>query len=189
MPTIEDEIIADVLRGATERFGELVELHQRTLMVYLWNLLPNHHDCEEVVQEAFLQGFKNLSSFDPTKASFRTWMMVIARRRGLNLLAKKAPRTVSELPEASNEVDPAAALCRDEWQQQLDAALESLPFPQRSAFVLAEVQEMPYAQIAKIEDAAIGTIKSRVSRAKEHLRQRLAQLNLGPIEPVSKNRT
>lgn len=167
----DEQIIADVLAGDRHRFRMLVERHERVLLQYLHNLLPNRHDCEELAQEAFLRAFTHLASFDRALSSFRTWLLVIARRRALNVLAKHRPELSHHVPEVATEADPAARLTRHEQFEALDRALDSLPMEQRSAFVLAEIQELPYAEVAMIEGVPLGTVKSRVARARVYLRR------------------
>ena len=167
------ELIAAVLNGDVRPFGELVRRHQQAIALYLWNLLGHHHDCEELTQDAFLQAFRKLSRYDSAKASFRTWVMVIARNKAFSTLAKKSPDLVDELPDTPRHDDPAAATTAAEWRESLDQAMSQLPLAQRSAFIMAEIQELPYAEIAEIEDVEIGTIKSRVARAKAALRTRV----------------
>ena len=99
--------------------------------------------------------------------------MVIARNKAFSAAAKMAPELVAELPEPQQESDPGAAMDAVEWRRCLDAALEQLPIAQRSAFVLAEIHELPYAEIAQIEGVELGTVKSRVARAKAALRARV----------------
>ena len=135
----DDQIIAAVLSGDRHRFRGLVERHERVLLQYLHNLLPNRHDCEELAQEAFLRAYTHLSRFDASQSSFRTWLLVIARRRALNFLAKHRPVLSEQVPEQATVADPAAGLTRQEQLDAFDRALEMLPLEQRSAFVLAEI--------------------------------------------------
>ena len=77
---------------------------------------------------------------------------------------------MSELPESTNLHNPADEFAKEEFFARLDGALQALPSAQRRAFVLAEFENLPYAEIALIEGARTGTIKSRINRAKKKLR-------------------
>jgi RNA polymerase sigma-70 factor (ECF subfamily) len=80
---------------------------------------------------------------------------------------------MGDLPEGAELRTPDAELAGAEWFRQLDEALAALPFEQKTAFVLAEIQGLPHEEVARIEGVRPGTVKSRVSRAREKLRARL----------------
>ena len=168
MPASDSEIINAVLEGDSYSFGELVDRYQARLMRYLINLLGNHHDCEEIVQDSFMQGFRHLNAFDSNKSCFEAWLTTIARRKAFNYKQKKRPSTIAQMNETKDYAPNNQAM--EGWREELDTALARLPILQRSAFTLTEIQQMPYEQVSKIEGVPIGTIKSRVSRAKEKLR-------------------
>ena len=127
-------------------------------------------------QEVFVAAFVHLDSFDVRRAKFLTWLLTIAHNRCCNRLKR---RTVEPLETDSLICEVASpdqvASNREVWRR-LDEELERLPIEQRTAFVLAEVQEIPLAEIAVIEGVPLGTVKSRVSRAKEKLRRVLKDL-------------
>jgi RNA polymerase sigma-70 factor (ECF subfamily) len=121
-----------------------------------------------------------LSSYVSSRAAFSTWLFTIARNRCINLLKRSS--TVSlEKPASVEDVTSADTLASQELSEQLDRALAALPVEQRSAFVLAEIEELPYAEIARIERTSLGTVKSRIHRAKQRLRSLL--------EPVMREST
>ena len=109
-----------------------------------------------------------MSSYDSSRAAFSTWLYTIARNRCINQLKKKRPaqHDALDLKGARPSVDTIA---NQELSQQLDHALASLPVKQRSAFVLAEIEELPFAEIARIERTSLGTVKSRIHRAKQRI--------------------
>ena len=167
------EAIRRVLAGEASSFRVLVQKYEQPLFCLLRNLLPNVADCEDVAQEVFLAAYCNLASYRPEAARFSTWLFTIARNKCLNLLHKRRPAVLSELPEKADLRLPDSALSESEFFQQLDAALAALPFEQRTAFVLAEIQELNFEEIAKIEGVGVGTVKSRLGRAREKLRAHL----------------
>jgi RNA polymerase sigma-70 factor, ECF subfamily len=166
--------IQRVLAGETEAFRLLVERYQRPLFAMIRNLLTNPADCEDIAQEAFLAAYVHLGSYDDAESRFSTWLFTIARNRCFNEAKRRKPVALDTVEPAVASGHPADGLIAGEVADALDRALDSLPFEQRSAFVLAEIQDLPLEEVARIEAAPLGTVKSRISRAKEKLRLSLA---------------
>ena len=165
-------LVAAVLAGNVPAFRQLVERHQGLVFTFVRNLLHSPADAEDIAQETFLAAYRHLATFDARRARFRTWLLTIARNEALSRLRRTPPPTsAGDLAEApSGDAEPHIGLHQAELWNALDDALDHLPLEQRTAFLLAEIQELPHAEIAEIESVEIGTIKSRVSRAKERLR-------------------
>lgn len=166
-------IIEKVLAGETAAFRGLVEAYQRVVFLFACNMLRRTQDAEDLTQEVFIAAFQHLQTFDPARARFSTWLMTIARNRCCNHLKQRSLNTSSDVDWADRQPSPDEAASYHETQQQLSAALDSLPLEQRTAFVLAEIQELSHAEIAQIEGIELGTVKSRVSRARDRLRAAL----------------
>ena len=169
----ELHIIERVLAGETGAFRVLVESHQRLVFQFARNMLRSVEDAEDLTQEVFVAAFQNLATFDGNKARLSTWLLTIARNRCCNHLKRRQTETLGDVDTVDRSLPPDDAAIQCEVWQQLSAALDTLPLEQRTAFVLAEIQELPHAEIALIEGIELGTVKSRVSRAKERLRQAL----------------
>ena len=172
MATEDPELIRRVIAGQTEQFRPLIDRYQSPIFRFAFGLLGNHDEAQDVAQETFLKAFSNLASFDPSRAVFSTWLFTIARNRCINALKKRRPVSL-ELPDMIQTVKTADPISQQELSQQLDRALAELPVEQRSAFVLAEIEELSYAEIARIENTTLGTVKSRIYRAKQRLRSLL----------------
>ena len=170
-PTIDLDA-ADVARaraGDAAAFRRLVERHQHVVLGLLGTLLPRHADREDVAQDAFLAVWAHLPAFDPRRGAFVAWLLTIARNLARNRLrtTRRAERLrpvppSDARPPASSDADP-----------RIDAAVAALPDDQRAAFVLALVHGLPLETVALVEDVPEGTVKSRLSRAKERLRAAL----------------
>ena len=165
----EDQIVARVVSGHTSEFRKLVEQHHVPVYRFARNLINNDHDAEDVTQDVFLVAFDRLSTFDGRKASFKTWLYTIARNRCVNLLKRKRP-IIDEAIVADTHGSTDDNSARAEFWKRLDEALHELPLTQRTAFVLSEVEGLSYAEICHVEDVTLGTVKSRIHRAKQHLR-------------------
>ena len=173
--TAETRIITRVLAGDVDCFRHLVERYQMPIIRMISNIVPDSHMCQDLAQDVFLTAYKKLSSFDPARSDFSTWLFAIARNQSINAL-KKRPISSPELPEKPDSHQPYTNLAEKEFFVQLDRALADLPPKQKTAFVLAEFENLTYQQIAQIEGVRIGTVRSRISRAKQKLRSALKDL-------------
>lgn len=163
----EIDIINRVLDGDTDAFAAIVEAYQALLLRVIAGILNDRRDlAEEIAQDVLVEAFRRLPDFDPGRSPFRSWLLMIARSRAINALKKKRPTYCAEVPESA-QMPPEPR--RDELQR-LDAALHQLPPAQKRVLLLAQVEGLPYRQIAEIEGTSVGTIKSRVSRAREFLK-------------------
>jgi RNA polymerase sigma-70 factor, ECF subfamily len=173
----DDQVIARVLDGDTTSFRILVERYERPLFGLIRNMINDHHECEDLAQATLLTAYAKLASYDPNQAAFVTWLLTIARNQCLNMRKKKRPATVAVLPEEGRAApggqrqQPADAfLC-------LDEALARLPLAQKTAFVLAEIEGFSYAEVARIEQVQLGTVKSRIHRARTALRRAVNRMS------------
>lgn len=172
MPNEDSELVERVVAGQTDEFRLLIDRHQQPVFRFALGLLGNREEAQDAVQETFLAAFQNLARYDSKRAVFSTWLFTIARNRCINQL--KRCRSVSlDQPETIRSVTKADPIAQQELSLQLDRALAGLPVEQRSAFVLAEIEELPYAEIARIENTSLGTVKSRIHRAKQRLQSLL----------------
>ena len=174
---MEDLAIIERIRaGDRNAFALLVERHQSAIFRIVRRLVPDAVECEDLAQDVFLTAFAKLTAFDPGRASFRTWLLTIARNRCLNALKRRRPLVRSDLPEATDSRSPDVVLAGAELFQRLDEALAELPFEQRSAFVLVELEGLSLEEVGRVEGIPVGTVKSRLGRAREKLRSALGDL-------------
>src|SRR3954470_17218648 len=162
----DSDIVKHVLNGDIEAFRFLVERYHRPVLSMIQRLVWDSHRCEEIGQDVFVRAFQKLSTFDPARSEFSTWLFTIARNMSINALKKKLHLPMEELPEAPVSRDPSHELSDKEIFMQLDETLKALPRKLQRAFVLAEIEQLPYEEVARIEGARLGTIKSRINRAR-----------------------
>jgi RNA polymerase sigma-70 factor (ECF subfamily) len=169
--TEDETIIRRVLDGDIQAYRGVVERYQGPVYRLVRNLLAQPADAEDIVQDVLLAAFSNLAKYDPRRSAFSTWLFVIARNKCLNAAKRRWLLNGGDFPEPVDSRTPDDALSRREWFQQFDTALAALPFDQRTAFVLAEIEGLSYEDIARVEGVKLGTVKSRIRRAKDKLRQ------------------
>ncbi len=139
----EISIIKAVLDGDIESFRLLVQRYQGPVIRMIKNIIDDHHICEDIAQDVFFTAYKKLSSFDPDRSSFSTWLFTIARNKSINAAKKKRTVSISNLPENSDSSTPANSLAQQEFFDRLDRVLQTLPTKLKTAFVLLIRKSMP----------------------------------------------
>jgi len=174
-------LIADCLGGRRDAFGELVSRYQARLYNAALRLVQSPDDAADVVQDAFLNAYQSLHTFKGD-AEFFTWLYRIAFNTAISLKRKKRPtlslesqsgETGIDPDDPSEYVKPGAALERTEDERQLSEAIGRLSPEHREVLLLKDIEGMKYEDIAEILGVPIGTIRSRLHRARLELRDLL----------------
>ena len=178
----DQKLISDCLRGRTEAFGVLVERYQDRLFNAVCRFLDSAEDAQDVVQESFLSAYQSLKGFKGGSRFF-TWLYRIAMNHAIDLKRKR--RTLQYLAphheEDSQPVDqsefsrPSEKAERLEEQEMLQRALAQLSGEHRIVLILKDIDGMKYEEMADTLDVPIGTIRSRLHRARAELRELLEQ--------------
>ena len=166
----ENQIVQRVLQGEREAFKAIVARYQGPVLRLLRHLIGQEQGSEDIAQDVFMTVYVQLKSFDSSRSRFSTWLFTIARHKAINALKKKRPVYVATVPERVCDHDPAHVTLEKEMFEQLDRELYRLPARQRRALIWAEFERLPYEEIARIEGVRVGTIKSRINRARAKLR-------------------
>jgi RNA polymerase sigma-70 factor (ECF subfamily) len=167
----EQQVIHDILHGNKDAFRMLIERYQRPVFRIVYQLVNDAHSVEDITQEVFIAVYEKLSTYDSDRSEFSTWLFTIARNKSLNHIRKKKWLYHHCDKERALPTEPSEILGNKELITRLNQVLDQLPGGQKRAFVLAEFENLPYEKIAQIECASLGTIKSRIFRAKEKLRE------------------
>lgn len=175
-------LISDSLNGQPSAFGELVLRYQDRLFNAVVRVVDNSDDALDVVQDAFVSAYQSLASFKGD-AEFYTWLYRIAfntavslRRRRRLLVSLETGRdgeAVIDPTDPNEDTRPGVALERSEEEAALQAGLNRLSPEHRTVLVLKDIEGLKYEQIAEILDVPIGTIRSRIHRARLELRDLL----------------
>jgi RNA polymerase sigma-70 factor, ECF subfamily len=169
----DEQTIRQVLAGDREAFRSLVTRHQSAVCATIRALRAGSDDWEDLAQEVFLKAFQHLAKFDSAKGSFRTWLLAIARNHCRSADQRCVVFPAAVIAEPADHRSPELLAAEAEWFARLDAALAALPEEQRLVFVLIEMQGLSHQEAAEIAESNVGTVKSRLFRAKEWLRESL----------------
>src|SRR6188474_2522033 len=182
--TQEAALIARCNTGDEAACADLVSIHQRMVYSLALHLLGDRDEALDLSQEVFLRVFRTLSRFRGQSA-LRTWIYRIVvnqvsnrqrwwrRRRRADLVSLDDHLKHCGELEATREILPDRLLASKETATRIWAAMERLPFDQRTALVLREIDGLRYEEIAFTLDVAVGTVKSRLTRARQALREEL----------------
>jgi RNA polymerase sigma-70 factor (ECF subfamily) len=183
----DEDLMVMVKNGDQVAFGELMNRYEGRLYNYLKRITKNTADAEDIYQEAFLKVYRHAARFNPD-GSFRPWLYRIATNLCMDLLRKKTRRKETSLEtggpgeESALTVQdlspsPADVSQRRERQAALAEAVEELPDKQRTVFLLARYEGLPYAEISDVLEVPLGTVKSRMNTAVNTLMKRLNEEN------------
>jgi RNA polymerase sigma-70 factor (ECF subfamily) len=180
----DDRLIAECLKGQTAAFGELVRRYQDRLFNTAYRLMGNAEDAQDVVQDAFLSAYQSLGSFKGDSL-FYTWLYRIAINTAISLKRKQRvvvsihgagpEQTGIEPLDSSDRSRPGHALEQAEEEKRVQFALDRLSPEHRTVLVLKEIEGQKYEAMAEILAVPIGTIRSRLHRARVELRELLSR--------------
>src|SRR5262245_41026664 len=178
----DDRLIADCLQGRTEAFGDLVARYQDRLYNTVYRLLDNAEDARDVVQDSFLHAYQALDTFKGDSLFF-TWLYRIAMNAAISF--KRKQRMVLSLNpgqeggvdpvDSSESVQPEHGLQRAEEERRVQNALNRLSAEHRAVLIMKDMEGEKYETMADVLGVPIGTIRSRLHRARMELRSLLEQ--------------
>lgn len=184
----DEQLVRAAAQGDRTAFERLVRRHHRALVSHIRRLIGSHDGALDLAQEVFLKVYLSLASFDPTYR-FTTWLYRIASNCAIDHLRKKHPPTCALSTEsrdgaaegeprsiAGTQPTPDQVVELRQLEQRLEIAVRDLPPDYRQLILLRHRQHCRYDEIARITGLPIGTVKNRIFRAREILRQLLADL-------------
>ncbi len=178
----DQAVVKKVLAGDTDEFSTLVNRYQDRIYSVALNYVSNPDDAMDVAQETFLKAYSNLGRFDSASA-FYTWLYRIAVNTAIDFLRKRKSRPADSLddekytevgfePESKDRaIDPEEVAAQREQAQILRKAISMLSDKLRTVIILHDVEGLSQEEVADILKIPLGTVKSRVSRARAELRR------------------
>ena len=181
----DEELIARFQEGDEQAYVELVNRFRNRLMSFIYRYVNDMEQAEDIVQDALIKLYTH-KHYYKNIAKFSTWIYTIAANLAKTELRKKKTRKVTYLsqmgPEERDYELPAVEPDTDELAQseyienKIQAAIQKLPLHFRTVTILRDIQELSYEEISKIVDVPLGTVKSRINRARIQLQKELKDL-------------
>ena len=177
-PTTKDaDLVARMRDGDAEALARVVERYQQRIFTLIFGIVRDRHEVEDVAQEVFLQVFLRIDAFDG-RSKFYTWLYRVAANAAKDHVKKRARRPSVPLDEDAGIADrrtdgPDAHAVTRENRRIVREAIASLPPRYREVLALRELDEMSYSEIAQVLRLSIGTVESRLHRARARLKRRL----------------
>jgi len=195
----EPALIQHAQRGDLDSFNRLVLEYQSVVYNLAYRIMGDGDSASDATQDAFISAYKNIRSY--RGGSFKGWLMRIVTNACYDELRRRKRRPAASLealavvetgPDADGEAQlvsetesPEAHAERAELASALQHCLDALPDDQRLAIVMCDVQEMDYAEIASHMRVALGTVKSRIARARAKLRDCIARARTRELLPAA----
>ena len=180
-------VVEAVLNGQQHRFEELVARYQSQIVNYVCRMLGHYEDAVDLSQDVFLKAYSALGSYRP-QYPFAAWLFRIARNAAIDEIRKRRLQTVSldtpvqfedgtaEREVEASSIGPEDAYLGVEFADTISTAIDSLPEKYREPIVLRHAADLSYEEIAEALELPIGTVKTRIFRARDALRRSLADL-------------
>jgi RNA polymerase sigma-70 factor (ECF subfamily) len=168
-------LLADIAAGVEQAFVELYRRRHNDVYRFAFAMAKSRSFAQDVTQEVFLNVLENAGRFDDAKGTVRAWLFGCARHVTLDRLRLER-RWTDEMPADATAFDGDERLLADQRVERLHAAIARLPLEYREALVLVELQELSYVETAVALECPLGTVRSRLHRARALL---AAMLNEG----------
>lgn len=167
----DEQLVLAAKRGDLAAFEQLVRRHSEALFAFIYRLVGNQSDTEELVQETWVRAWQGIGGFQQ-RSGFKTWLFRIGMNLTFNLKTRRKPtEELTELLPAGEISEPAVIYQRRCREEAIRAALGQLPPDQRTALVLSVYQEMSYKEIARVMGRSVRAVDSLLVRAKSRLRE------------------
>jgi RNA polymerase sigma-70 factor (ECF subfamily) len=190
-PQPDRELVSAILGGETDRFSELVRRYEKRIINYVYRITHRYEDAHDLAQEIFVKVYMALDRYDP-KYQFSTWIFRIAQNASIDALRKKQLAEVSLTRQPDEEgrgkerefadvgVSPYRDLKNKELSAAIDSAVDRLPDEYRELIQLRHFAELSYDEIAELKRMPLGTVKNKLFRARNLLKDTLGSY----VEPL-----
>jgi RNA polymerase sigma-70 factor (ECF subfamily) len=174
------ELITTALNGREESFEELVRRYQSPIVNFVYRMLGDYDASLDVTQEIFIKVYNSLARYS-SEYKFTTWLYRIAHNAAIDYMRRQNPNQQSlelendegnyQLQIESPNPTPEQERERDEWRMEIESVVRCLPNNYRDLIILRHSQDLSYEEIAEITNLPLGTVKNRLFRAREMMRE------------------
>lgn len=184
----ERDLIRKAKRGDMHAFEELILKHEKIVYNLALRMMNHSEDAKDISQEVFLKAYRSLCNFDE-RSAFSTWLYRITHNTCIDEMRKrKGKQNYSLEEELENEAGsmqrqiadegdtPEESLLREEQKSEILQALDNLSAEHKAAIVLRDVKGLSYEEIAEILEVSLGTVKSRISRGRNQLKNEILKM-------------
>src|SRR5213594_3687116 len=176
----DGELVVSALSGREACFEELVRRYQRPISAYVYRMVGNYESALDLTQEIFIKVYNSLRRYR-SEFKFSTWIYKIAHNSAVDHLRRTATREQSlitgsegdqfELPIESGRLSPEQESERKERRIEIESVVRALPSNYRELIILRHSQDLTYEEIVEVTGLPLGTVKNRLFRAREMMRQ------------------
>ena len=182
--TADRDLVATAITGVEGSFEELVRRYQRPISAYVYRMVGNYESALDLTQEIFIKVYGSLGRYRP-EFKFSTWIYKIAHNSAVDHLRRNSTREQSlihgtegdnfELPVESGRLTPEQESERKERRVEIEAVVRTLPANYRELIILRHSQDLTYEEIVDVTGLPLGTVKNRLFRAREMMRQQFVE--------------
>lgn len=176
----DGELIAGAIKGRTDGFEELVRRYQRPITSYVFRMLGDYEASLDVTQEVFIKVYNSLAKYS-SEYKFSTWLYRIAHNAAIDHMRRNSvtPQSIEmenadgtyQIQIESRASSPEQDHERNEWRAEIDTVVRCLPAAYRDLILLRHARDLSYDEIAEVTGLPLGTVKNRLFRAREMMRE------------------
>lgn len=185
-----DDLLSAAAKGDMDAFSALIQKYERLLYNIAYRIMGNPEDASDMTQEALIKIYKNLAKCNDEKG-FKNWAAAITSNTCIDEIRKRKNKTTRSLDEMvsvpdgaveqqfeSSEPTPEEAILSSEKTQLIQSEINKLSSDHRAVIVLRDIEGFSYQEVADMTNVSLGTVKSRLARAREHLKDSLLKNSL-----------
>jgi RNA polymerase sigma-70 factor, ECF subfamily len=189
-PVSDRDLVATAVGGVEGSFEEIVRRYQRPISAYVYRMVGNYESALDLTQEIFIKVYNSLARYR-AEFKFSTWIFKIAHNSAVDHLRRSATRELSlingsendqfELPVESGILSPEQESERRERRVEIESVIRALPANYRELVILRHSQDLTYEEIVEVTGLPLGTVKNRLFRAREMMRQEFVEKGITSI--------
>ncbi|WP_026074614.1 RNA polymerase sigma factor [Brevibacillus massiliensis] len=183
----DTEIIQRISQGDVEAYREIIQRYQRMIFVFIYKMVNNAADAEDLTQEVFVKAYEKLSSYRGD-SQFSTWLHTLARNRTIDFLRRRkiheSDEQLAYIPSQARDGSPQESLLGKERRQEIARAFEQLSDTYREVIILRCTHEYPFERIASLLGIAESTARVRYLRARQELAKILTRSEGGLVHEL-----